>query len=253
MPQDNWLKMKDLVAATGVSKSTALFYVQEGLLPRPEKTHRNMAYYHPDCVERIRFIKELQEERQLPLKAIKGLLRIRDQGEDPTPLLALQEKLFGRRDRRRMDAREFRRHTGLTAAQMKRAVAAGVILPLEDGRFDSLDVDMGRVVLQAIGRGIAPEEWADLYELGQPLADLALSLRNRHTMHLPHDEDAALTGEIADMYRALMPYVCDRIIQRRMIVLKGLKDPTLRPESGAKKHSPTPGALAPGNTDCGGG
>ena len=71
------LRMREL-AASGVSAATIKHYLREGLLPEPMKTSRNMAYYPGDCVERIRLIKQLQEERYMPLQVIKDLLE-----EDP--------------------------------------------------------------------------------------------------------------------------------------------------------------------------
>ena len=46
-------------------------YLREGLLPEPVKTSRNMAYYPAEFVERIRLIKQLQEERFMPLRVIR--------------------------------------------------------------------------------------------------------------------------------------------------------------------------------------
>lgn len=46
------LRMKELMEATGLPKSTILFYLEQGLLPKPVKTSRNMAYYPPECMER---------------------------------------------------------------------------------------------------------------------------------------------------------------------------------------------------------
>lgn len=72
--QNDWnLKMKDLCQATGVSRQVVHFYVQQGLLPPGKKTGQNMAYYGQEHVRRIELIKQLQEERFLPLKAIKAL------------------------------------------------------------------------------------------------------------------------------------------------------------------------------------
>ncbi len=68
------LKMQELVAATGVPKSTILHYLKEGLLPKPYKTCWNMAYYLPACVERITFIKMLQGKYRLSLAMIKKFL-----------------------------------------------------------------------------------------------------------------------------------------------------------------------------------
>ncbi len=54
--------------------ATVRHYLREGLLPEPVKTSKNMAYYPPEFVERIRTIKRLQEERFMPLRVIKEAL-----------------------------------------------------------------------------------------------------------------------------------------------------------------------------------
>ena len=72
--EDGLLKMSQLAAASGVSAGTIKHYLREGLLPDPVRTSRNMAYYPPDFVERIRLIKQLQEERFMPLRVIKRVL-----------------------------------------------------------------------------------------------------------------------------------------------------------------------------------
>lgn len=68
------LRMGELAEASGVPVPTIKHYLREGLLPEPVKTSRNMAYYPPEFVDRIKLIKRLQEERYLPLKAIKDVL-----------------------------------------------------------------------------------------------------------------------------------------------------------------------------------
>ncbi|MDX6667234.1 MAG: hypothetical protein QOK04_614, partial [Solirubrobacteraceae bacterium] len=74
MNSDGLLKMSELADRSGVSAGTIKHYLREGLLPEPVKTSRNMAYYPPEFVERIRLIKRLQEERFMPLKLIRGVL-----------------------------------------------------------------------------------------------------------------------------------------------------------------------------------
>ncbi|HYC56387.1 MAG TPA: MerR family transcriptional regulator [Candidatus Binatia bacterium] len=72
---DGLLRISDLARETGVSTATIKFYIREGLLPPPTlKTGRNMAYYDRFFVTRIRFIKELQQKRFLPLDVIKSIL-----------------------------------------------------------------------------------------------------------------------------------------------------------------------------------
>ena len=86
MSHNGLLKMKELAEASGVSAGTIKHYLREGLLPEPVKTSRNMAYYPPDFVERIKLIKQLQEERFMPLRVIKSML-----DEDPQRAQALVE------------------------------------------------------------------------------------------------------------------------------------------------------------------
>jgi DNA-binding transcriptional MerR regulator len=83
---DEMLRMGELARASGVSAATIKHYLREGLLPEPVKTSRNMAYYPAEFVDRIRMIKQLQEERYMPLRVIKDLLE-----EDPDRARALIE------------------------------------------------------------------------------------------------------------------------------------------------------------------
>jgi DNA-binding transcriptional MerR regulator len=83
------LEFSELAEASGVPVATVRHYLREGLLPEPVKTSRNMAYYPPEFAERIQLIKQLQEERFLPLKVIRELL---DSGDgDPERLRSLLE------------------------------------------------------------------------------------------------------------------------------------------------------------------
>jgi len=48
------LKMKELIAQSGESKSTILYYVKEGLLPQPSKPKPNVHLYDESSVEILR-------------------------------------------------------------------------------------------------------------------------------------------------------------------------------------------------------
>ncbi|MCG8339163.1 MAG: MerR family transcriptional regulator [Proteobacteria bacterium] len=76
--ENNLIRIGQMAKKAGVSAPTIKHYVNEGLLPAPVKTSKNMAYYDESCVERIKLIKKLQKEKFLPLDVIK---RIIDSGE----------------------------------------------------------------------------------------------------------------------------------------------------------------------------
>jgi DNA-binding transcriptional MerR regulator len=106
--------MAELAEASGVSAGTIKHYLREGLLPEPVKTSRNMAWYPPEFVERIQLIKELQERRFMPLKAIKGLLEL--EGEAT-----------------RISAAELRRRYGVPQEVLDRLAELEVITPSSSG------------------------------------------------------------------------------------------------------------------------
>jgi DNA-binding transcriptional MerR regulator len=91
------LKMSELAERSGVSAGTIKHYLREGLLGGDDeirRTSRNMAYYPPDFVERIRLIKRLQEERFMPLRVIREVLRGDPQRVEA--LIELEDRILDR-------------------------------------------------------------------------------------------------------------------------------------------------------------
>jgi DNA-binding transcriptional MerR regulator len=131
---DEMLRMGELAEASGVSAATIKHYLREGLLPEPVKTSRNMAYYPADFVERIRLIKQLQEERYMPLRVIKDLL-----DEDPDrarALIELGDRLLERAkagEEERISAAEVRGRYEVPQEALDRLAEIEVLTPTEDG------------------------------------------------------------------------------------------------------------------------
>ena len=142
------LRMRELAQASGVSAGTIKHYLREGLLPDPVRTSRNMAWYPPEFVERIRLIKQLQEERFMPLKAIKSVL---DQDpERARALLELEDRILERAqrgERERVSAAEVRRRYDMPQDVFDRLGEIGLLTPTARG-YSELDVQ----VIEAIGR-----------------------------------------------------------------------------------------------------
>ncbi|MEK6228327.1 MAG: MerR family transcriptional regulator [Actinomycetota bacterium] len=142
------LRMRELAEQSGVSAGTIKHYLREGLLPDPVRTSRNMAWYPPEFVERIRLIKQLQEERFMPLRAIKTVL-----DEDPDrarALVKLEDRILDRalRDERsRTSAAEVRRRYDMPAEVLDRLQEIGLLAANSRG-YSELDVK----VIEAISR-----------------------------------------------------------------------------------------------------
>ena len=91
------LKISELAERSGVPVATIRHYLREGLLPEPVKTSRNMAYYPPEFVDRIRLIKQLQEERFMPLRVIRELLEREDaEPERLRAMIDLEDRILER-------------------------------------------------------------------------------------------------------------------------------------------------------------
>jgi len=122
------LRMRELAQRSGVSAGTIKHYVREGLLGGDEgivRTSRNMAYYPPELVERIRLIKRLQEERFMPLRAIRALLD--DDPDRAGTLVELEDRILERalaRDERRVSAAEVKRRYEMPAEVRSRSAHA---------------------------------------------------------------------------------------------------------------------------------
>lgn len=225
-----FLKMKELVNATSVPKSTIILYVNTGLLPQPVRTQRNMAYYHPSSVDRVGFIKHAQRRYRLPLKAIKGLLKEMDKGRDVAPLVELQTTLFGSRGRQ-MGTAAFCKKTGLSNDQVDAICQAHLLIPMGDGRFDAEDLAIGRLLKKGLDLGMALSDLRFYPELAERMVDKEISLRRKYTATLAYEKDAILTLELTRMARSLRSYVIDRSMQKRLIRFKGLKNKN--PQTGA--------------------
>ena len=179
MTQNGLLKMKELAEASGVSAGTIKHYLREGLLPEPVRTSRNMAYYPPEFVERIRLIKQLQEERFMPLKVIKEVLE-----DDPERTKALVElevvspnsRGYGARDVEiveaisRFRAGGYEERIGFTVYDTLRYKRAMASLVKEE-------VD---VLMERLAGEMDPDEAMELIEAGtQPLNDLIAAMHTK--------------------------------------------------------------------------
>jgi DNA-binding transcriptional MerR regulator len=214
---DGLLKMGELADASGVSAGTIKHYLREGLLPDPVKTSRNMAYYPPEFVDRIRLIKRLQEERFMPLKAIRRVLE--DDPERASALVEVEDKIIERAQRgdsSRLSRAEAQRRFGIPREALERLEEIGTLTPNSRGygqhdarmleaisrfRAGGYDEQIGftvydtlryksaleqlvkeevEVVLERLAGDVEPDRIVELLEAGaEPLRDLIAAMHSK--------------------------------------------------------------------------
>ncbi len=209
--------MGELAEASGVPAPTIKHYLREGLLPEPVKTSRNMAYYPPEFVDRIKLIKRLQEERFMPLKAIRSVLD--DDPERANAMLELEDRILDRAlggERSRTSAAEVRKRYGVPKEVLDRLAKLEVLTPNGRGyspsdvkiieaisrfRAGGYDEEIGftvydtlryktaieelvreevDIVMNRLADEVSPERVVEMLEAGaQPLQDLIAALHTK--------------------------------------------------------------------------
>jgi len=154
MNTDGMLKMSELAERSGVSAGTIKHYLREGLLGGDElivRTSRNMAWYRPELVERVKLIKRLQEERFMPLKLIRGFL---SSNERARAMIELEDRILehatatvAAQEGERITAAQARRRFDVPGNVLDRLAELGVLSPTSRG-YHADDV----AIIKAISR-----------------------------------------------------------------------------------------------------
>lgn len=162
------MKIRDLVERTGVSRETVHYYIRDGLLPKPRKRGRNIADYDDSYVERIRMIKELQDNYFLPLAVIKNILKNRKKSPEGQSFLSLRREYFRPVDQllptEIAGEEAFRKATGLGRKWLVKMEEWGIISPeLHDGEkvYSQDDITLGKLVVQMDEIGIGVKDGFD--------------------------------------------------------------------------------------------
>ncbi len=162
------MKIRELVRHTGVSKETVHYYIREGLLPKPRKQGRNVAEYDDGYVERIRFIKELQDRHFFPLAVIKNILKEQKKSPEWQSLLNLRREYFRPVDQflpnEIMGEEAFRNETGLGKKWLVKMEEWEIINPeVRDGMtiYSQDDITLGKLIVKMDNIGLGPKDGFD--------------------------------------------------------------------------------------------
>ncbi len=129
------LKISELAGECGLPVSTIRHYINEGLLGKPSKSSKNMAYYDRESIPKISFVKRLQDELFLPLRIIKKLLKDTDElpFDDYNLIVEVRKRLAEHTDllpeMASISLLEIVRHLALTEQEIEELEKLGVVTP----------------------------------------------------------------------------------------------------------------------------
>jgi len=149
------LKMKELIEKTGESKSTLLFYVKEGLLPEPKKLKPNVHLYDESCVERVRFIKYLQNELSYSISQIKAIFENNKFDFDNSfeSLINSIDLLSGKKY---LSKDEFLKESGLSESKLQEFIDKGYLYSY-NGKFGQKELEIAKILKEANKLGLSSE------------------------------------------------------------------------------------------------
>jgi DNA-binding transcriptional MerR regulator len=223
------MRMKDLIAATGVPKGTIQYYINEGLIPAPIKTQANMAYYSDEHVNAIRLIKELQSKRYLPLSVIKKIIK---QGKDGLSVDEIQTiaKLDGKLFKnikeslaiRKISTGQLSERTGADLKEIKELESIGILHPQKKAKQKYYDEDDIRIMecwkkLREIGfskeLGFAPEDFIPYREFVARMVDEETKIMLKRTLgKISIDEMVLMVEEGTDVLNTIIGLIRKRLI-----------------------------------------
>ena len=196
------LKMKNLMELTGESKSTILFYVKEGLLPKPDKPKPNLHLYDESCINIIKFIKYLQNQFSYTIAQIKAVFSENrfDFGDDFSMMLKSLQIMAGSGDAKWYSLDDFLELSGLSGDELQDYKDRGLIFKQEQG-FSSQELRLVDIFKRAKELGLDERLFDEYvtsakaiakieYRLG---ADMLESDESRHNEHYELLFDSILT------------------------------------------------------------
>lgn len=225
------LKMKDLSEATGVNGATIRYYINEGLLPKPYKPFRNMAYYDESFIDKIKFIKTLQKEYFLPLEVIR--VGIKESGYD---LQAVVNKLDRAKeiswlyepdsDQNDPDAVTRERLpavTGMSNEDLAAALQHGLIFSDEAGLFHKKEIEIARHIARireflTDARGFPFDLIVQHYKMFESLVDVEFEafLRNVINNKITVEEANEMAEVILEVLKDLFPIIHRRRLSKKI-------------------------------------
>jgi len=246
------VKMSELARLSGVPSATIKHYLNEGLLPAPTRTSRNMAYYDTALVPRIQRIKALQRAHFLPLKVIREVLDADalPTGEETVAATIASVNARGTTDERRTRAQLVEQ--GMDATQLEWLGAVGLLDPTRvdgDEVYRGDDLELLRVLGAARRAGISAEMLpvtilGDYVRAIQKLASIEVELFRTGVAARANETDLPMLAEAA----AVLSERLVVILRRKMLIpalrasaKKAISQPSADTARKAARRATTPG------------
>ena len=215
---DTRLTIDELARESGMTVRNIRNHQSRGLLAPPEVVSR-VGYYGPDHLERLRLIREMQDDG-FNLGAIKNVL---EASPDSAEQLQRFRTAIARPDVAEapevISAAELsQRFDGMDPRNVERAVALGILLPLGDDKFEVPSPAMLRAAEEAVARGVTMRAALQVVERLQASTDsmarafVRLFLDELWKPVRDSDEREARWPEVVEALERLRPVASETVL-----------------------------------------
>ncbi len=149
-------KISELVAKTGITKSTILYYIREGLLPEALKIKSNVHRYSDEHLELLKYIKYMKQEMGSSNEQIKNTLKQKNQSFSSSysmlaPLMQTLSGLSTPMDH--YSKSQFLSLYNFKIEQIERLLQDKILHPLGDDDFTQKDASIVELIImfEAVG------------------------------------------------------------------------------------------------------
>lgn len=218
-------KMSEVVARTNVPKSTILYYIREGLLPKAKKLKSNVHRYSDEHIELIRYIKYMQEEIGSSNEQIKFALQNKNQSLSSS--FSMIEPLMNTLSSIPIGAvhytkEEFLKYYNIDSKLLKELLEDGILVPINDDDFTEKEASIINLVVSFKEVGVDYSIIKSYLEHAKALSELESKMQMQ-LCSVRSDENFSMLWKI--MFETLFnakEYLFKRYTYK--VLLKSLKD-----------------------------
>lgn len=175
-------KISEIVAKTDVPKSTILYYIKEGLLPKAKKIKPNVHRYNDEHIELIKYIKYMKEEMGSTNEQIKLALQQKNNSfsSSYTMLAPLMNTLSGfNPNDKHYTKDEFIKHFDLDEGLVLQLLKDNILLPTSTNDYTEKELSIINLVESFMEVGIEYKLIKGYVSHAQELAKLEIQMQEK--------------------------------------------------------------------------
>lgn len=173
-------KMSELIEKTCVPKSTILYYIKEGLLPKAVKVKANVHKYSNNHIELIKYIRYMKEEMGSSNEQIKLALENKNDSfsSSYTMLAPLMNTLSGVEvNSKHYMKKEFIEYFDIDENLLDNLLSDGILMPISSDDYTMKEASVVTLIENCIEVGIDYSLIREYVKHAQELAKLELKMQ----------------------------------------------------------------------------